>query len=133
MGRNPETQSPTMQKLLAVYAVATAILCGLAFEGLSALVPKGSGMVLQSPFEDRDVSNQVAECALSALREQEKAREADRERFIRAMSGIPSFQVLQIMRMLPPPPTAAEAEYARSQALARIEELCRLRLSAANQ
>jgi hypothetical protein len=111
--------------------VAIPIFCGLAFEGLSALTPKGSSA--QSPFVGGDVSNRVAECVLSALREREKASEVDRERFVSEMSSVPSAQIMQIMKMLPPPPTAAQAEYARNQALARIEGLCKLRISAASQ
>jgi hypothetical protein len=114
-----------MQKLIAVYAVAVPMFCIFAFEGLSALT--GS----QSSFADENVSKQTAECVLSILREQERAREADKERFVRAMSGVPMVQVNQIMSMLPPPPTVAEAEHARNQALARIKEICRLRGAAA--
>jgi hypothetical protein len=109
-----------MPKLLAVYILGIAVFCALAFGGLSTL-----------GFSND--SSQVSECVLSALREQEKAREADEERFVNAMRGVPRIQVLEMMRMLPPPPTAAEAEYARNQQLIRIKELCRLRVSASSQ
>jgi hypothetical protein len=75
----------------------------------------------------------VAECVLSTLREQKRAKEADRERFVRETRGGPNELILRMMSALPPPPTAAEAESARNQALARVEDLCRLRILAASQ
>lgn len=103
--------------------VAAAIFCGLAFGGLSAL----------KHLAERDDSGQMAECVLSALRDQEKASEADGEKFVRAMRGVPASRVFELMRMMPPPPTVAEAEYARNQQLIRFKELCRLRISAPGQ
>jgi len=120
-----------MHKLLAVYVVAIPIFCGLAFQGLSAVIPQGSPIVTSEAHPlDRDISSQVAECVLSTLREQEEATEADREDYIRAMRGVPVRVYLEMMRIRPPPPTAAEVEYARNQQLIRIKELCRLRVSA---
>jgi hypothetical protein len=128
----PETQLPTMQKLLAVYVVATVILCGLAFEGLSRLTGSSTA-AKEAPVVEADISSRIAECVLSVLRDQEIAREADRERFIQANSGVPARVVLEAMRLRGPPPTVAEVEYARNQQLIRITELCRLRISAARQ
>jgi hypothetical protein len=121
-----------MQKLLAVYVIATVIFCGLAFEGLSALMGSSTAPT-KEPVVESDASNRIAECVLSVLRDQEIAREADRERYIRANRGVPARLVLEMMRAEGPPPTVAEVEYARNQQLIRIKELCRLRVSAASQ
>jgi hypothetical protein len=106
-----------MQKLLAVY-VGIPMFCVLAF---AAFTPTSGSIA------DQNISKQMAECVLSALQEQERARQANQERFVREASGIPMRQLMQILSMAPPPPTAAEAEHARNEALVRIKEICRLR------
>jgi hypothetical protein len=125
-----------MQKLLAVYVVVTVIFCGLAFGSLSAL--RGSSTAADSsPVVESDASNRVAKCVVSVLRDQQiaskAANKADEERFVRVVGGMPRWQVEQLIRMMPPPPTVAEVEYARNQQLVRIKELCRLRISAASE
>jgi hypothetical protein len=95
-----------MQKLLAAYVVATLILCGLAYEGLSTL--GGSATAANESAGEPDGSNRIAECVLSVLRDQQIANEADKERFVNAMRGVPARQVLEMMRLRGPPPTVAE-------------------------
>jgi hypothetical protein len=121
-----------MQKLITVYVVATVVLCGLAFEGLSRLTGSSTA-AKEASLVEPDISNRIAECVLSVLRDQEIASEADRERFIRETRGVPAGLILEAMRLRGPSPTIAEVEYARNQQLIRINELCRLRISAASQ
>lgn len=120
-----------MQKPLGAYPVVIAIFCGVAFEGLSELTPLVSAAAAQTAVE-RDPSSQISECVLAVFRDQENARKADRERLIRETRGTPLYVFEEMARMMPPPPSAAEVEYSRHQELLRIEELGRLRVSAAS-
>lgn len=97
-----------MTKLLSL-CIAAAVFCGFAISAV------------QQP-------KQVSECVFAALRDQEAARQADKERFIRAITGVPIGQANMILSMMPRPPSAAEVEIARNQNLRRIKELCRLKL-----
>jgi hypothetical protein len=107
-----------MAKLVSLYVAGIVVLCILTFSGISALQLPG-----------QKVSAEQAECVFAALQDQDTARQADKERFVRETEGMPWGQVKMLLSMRPQPPSAAEVEIARNQNLAHIEELCRLKLS----
>jgi hypothetical protein len=122
-----------MAKLLGVYIAAIVVLCSLAFGGISAIRQPTQKVSTESSDEKASTSPQLAECVFAALRDQEAARQADRERSIRELRGTP-LAVLEVMAsIMPRPPSVAEVEIARNQNFLHIKELCRLKLSLSEQ
>jgi hypothetical protein len=119
--------------LLSLYIAAIVGFCGLAFLGISAIQQPTQKVSTESSDENDNPSRQLAECVFAALRDQEAARQADRERFISEMRGTTIAQLQMMESMMPRPPSAAEIEIARNQNLIRIKELCRLKISSSNQ
>jgi hypothetical protein len=70
------------------------------------------------------LTQQAAECVVETLNAQEAA---SRDEFIRAWSGVPVDQVLQIFQIARQSENPERAEGARQANLRRIEELCRLK------
>jgi len=111
---------------------AIAVFCGLALLGISAVQQPTQKVSTESSDGNDNPSPQLAECVFAALRDQEAARQADREGYIREMRGTTLGQLEMMESMMPRPPSAAEIEIARNQNLIRIKELCRLKISSSN-